>query len=61
MLAIPIPASFKSETVRFRKSKFGEGGELYIVKDGEQEIWRQWTPASKLEQRKAHHKHAAKA
>jgi hypothetical protein len=61
MLAIPLPASFKSETIRFRKSKFGEGGEMHIIKDGEREIWRQWTPASKLKQRKSQHKHAAKA
>jgi hypothetical protein len=59
MLAIPVPASFKSETIRFRKSKFGEGGELYTLKDGEQEIWRQ--PATKLKQRKAQRKPAAKA
>jgi hypothetical protein len=52
MLAIPIPASFKSETLRFRKSKFGDGGEMHIIKDGEREIWRQWTPAKELKQRK---------
>jgi hypothetical protein len=53
MLAIPVPASFKSERIRYRKTKFGEGGELQIVKDGDRTIWRQWTPASKLKQRKS--------
>jgi hypothetical protein len=61
MLAIPIPASFKSETIRFRKSKFGEGGEKYVLKDGEQEIWRQWTPARELNRRHPRRKQAAKA
>jgi hypothetical protein len=37
MLAIPIPTSFKSETERFRRSKFEEGGEMHIIKDGERE------------------------
>jgi hypothetical protein len=61
MLAIPVSPSIKSETIRFRKSKFGEGGELHIVKDGDRDIWRQWTPASKLKQLKRQAKQKQKA
>jgi hypothetical protein len=58
---LAIPSKLKSEIIRFRKSKFGEGGEMHVIRDGEREIWRQWTPASELKQRKVQHKHAAKA
>lgn len=61
---LAIPASAKSERIRFRKSKFGEGVEMHIIKDGDREIWRQWTPASELKQIKRQAKqkhHAAKA
>jgi hypothetical protein len=47
---LAIPPSVKSETLRFRKSKFGEGGEMHTITDGNRVIWRQWTPASKLKE-----------
>jgi hypothetical protein len=45
---LAIPSKLKSETVRFRKSKFGDGGEMHTLKDGNKIIWRQWTPAKEL-------------
>jgi hypothetical protein len=47
---LAIPPDVKSEVLRFRKTKFGEGGELHTIKDkdGKHIIWRHWTPASKL-------------
>ncbi len=52
MLAIPIPDSIKSEVIRFPKTKFGEGGELHEVKDGNKVIWRSYTPAKELKRLK---------
>src|SRR5688572_25141455 len=52
MLAIPISDSIKSEVIRFPKTKFGEGGELHEVKDGNRVIWRSYTPAKELKRQK---------
>ena len=61
MLVIPIPASFKSETLRFRRSKFGDGGEMHTLRDGKHIIWRQWTPSDKLKHQAKQKRDAAKA
>jgi hypothetical protein len=52
MLAIPIPDSIESEVIRFPKTKFGEGGELHEVKDGNKVIWRSYTAAKELKRQK---------
>jgi hypothetical protein len=61
LLAVPAPDSFKSEVIRFPKTKFGEGGELHEVTDGGKVIWSSYTPAKELRRRREAEKAKRKA
>jgi hypothetical protein len=45
-------SKIKTEIPRFRKSKFGDAGELHESMDGDKTIWRQWIPAKDLKRLK---------